>query len=292
MTLTALALVLASTITHAWWNFLLKRAGGSQTFVGLSKASEAILLSPFFVWMALVNPAPVHGVWTLVMVGAVLVLLNYAALAKAYSKGHLSIVYPVSRGGVLFVLPVFGYIVFGERLGAASASGMLLIVCGILLLTLGDFRWSAMQTFWANLATPATGFALAAAGFAGVYTIWDKRAVNTMPVFQYFFFYTCIVAAVYMVALRVRHTSVQIAAEWRANHRSIISVGALNSITYLMVLAALRSSASSSVIAVRQLSIAWSVVLGVAVLREPLRAPTLVGSVLILVGCGLTALQR
>ncbi|MEO7358921.1 MAG: EamA family transporter [Gemmatimonadaceae bacterium] len=291
MTPTALALVLASTITHAWWNFLLKRAGGSQIFVGLSKTSEVVLLSPIIVWMMLAHPAPLHGVWTLVVVGAVLVLLNYAALAKAYSRGHLSIVYPVSRGGVLFVLPVLGYLVFGERPGVAGASGMLLIVCGILVLTLRDFQWKALQAFGSRLATPATGFALAAAGFAALYTIWDKRAVNTMPVFHYFFFYTCIVAVVYMVALRIRYTSVQIAAEWRANHRSIISVGALNSTTYLMVLVALRSSSSSAVIAVRQLSIAWSVALGVAVLREPLRAPTLVGSLMILVGCGLTALQ-
>lgn len=104
MTLGALALVLASTITHAWWNFLLKRAGGSQMFVGLSKACEVVLLAPFLVWVTLDHPAPVNGVWTLVVVGAALVLLNYAALAKAYSTGNLSVVYPVSRGGVLLVL--------------------------------------------------------------------------------------------------------------------------------------------------------------------------------------------
>jgi uncharacterized membrane protein len=292
VTPTALALVLASTITHAWWNFLLKRAHGSQMFVGLSKGCEVLLLTPFVVWMVMRTATPVHGVWSLVIVGAALVLLNYAALAKAYSEGNLSVVYPISRGGVLLVLPVLGFVVFGERLSVVGGGGMLLIVFGIVLLTLQDFRWQAVQKFWAGLSTSATGFALAAAGFAALYTVWDKRAVNIMPLFLYFFSYTLIVAAVYLAGLRVRYTPVQIGAEWRANSRSIVAVGALNSITYLMVLVALQSSSSSSVIAVRQLSIAWSVLLGVAVLREPLRAPALVGALLILVGCSLTALQR
>lgn len=292
MTQSTLALVLTSTITHAWWNFLLKRAGGSQMFVGLSKASEVVLLGPIFIWVMLRDAPPIHDIWILVIVGATLVLLNYAALAKAYSTGHLSVVYPLSRGSVLFVLPVLGFLVFNERISVIGGSGMVFIVCGILVLTLREFRWQAVKTFWAGLSTPATGFALAAAGCTALYTIWDKRAVNAMPVFLYFYSYTVVVAALYLVVIRMRYTSAQIGAKWRAHSRPIVAVGALNAITYLMVLFALRSGATSSVVAIRQLSIAWSVVLGIVVLREPRNAPKVVGALMILVGCGFTALGR
>lgn len=292
MTQSTLALVLASTVTHAWWNFLLKRAGGSQTFVALSKASEVVLLGPIFVWMVLRDMPPIRDIWILVIVAAVLVLLNYAALAKAYSTGHLSVVYPLSRGSVLLVLPVLGFLVFDERIRVIGGIGMACIVCGILVLTLREFRWQAVKSFWEGLSTPASGFALAAAGCTALYTIWDKRAVNAMPVFLYFYSYTVVVAALYLFVIRMRYTSAQIGAEWRVHTRSIIAVGALNAITYLMVLFALRSGATSTVVAVRQLSIAWSVVLGIMVLREPRRAPTLVGALMILVGCGLTVLGR
>ena len=42
----ALAIVVISTFTHAYWNFLLKRAGGSSTFIALSKIAEVVCFAP------------------------------------------------------------------------------------------------------------------------------------------------------------------------------------------------------------------------------------------------------
>src|SRR5678815_2925453 len=54
MTFTAALLVILSATTHAYWNFLLKRSGGTQLFVGLSKVGEVVMFAPFF--LALVAP--------------------------------------------------------------------------------------------------------------------------------------------------------------------------------------------------------------------------------------------
>ena len=48
MTFTAALLVILSATTHAYWNFLLKRSGGTQLFVGLSKVGEVVMFAPFF----------------------------------------------------------------------------------------------------------------------------------------------------------------------------------------------------------------------------------------------------
>ena len=102
-----LAIVAISTFTHAYWNFLLKRAGGSSTFVALSKVAEVICFAPVFIWAAVTGHESAPSVIPLAAVGAVLVLLNYAALARAYSMGDLSFVYPISRAGILlFALPL------------------------------------------------------------------------------------------------------------------------------------------------------------------------------------------
>src|SRR4051794_8010512 len=78
------AIVLSSTATHAYWNFLLKRARGGSVFVGLSKVAEVVLSAPAFLWMT-ARSFPLRSDATgLVIVGAVLVLFNYAALARAY----------------------------------------------------------------------------------------------------------------------------------------------------------------------------------------------------------------
>ena len=39
----AYGIVLSSTATHAYWNFLLKRSRGGSVFVGLSKVVEVVV---------------------------------------------------------------------------------------------------------------------------------------------------------------------------------------------------------------------------------------------------------
>src|SRR5262245_26738445 len=104
--------VTISTATHAYWNYLLKRAGGGDIFVALSKVAEAVLFAPVFALVALSDARTTSGMWPLVVVGAALVLVNYAALSRAYAGGDLAVVYPVSRAGALLFLPALGYLVF------------------------------------------------------------------------------------------------------------------------------------------------------------------------------------
>ena len=48
MSFATYAVVLISTLTHAYWNFVLKRAGGGTIFVGLSKVVEVVVFAPIF----------------------------------------------------------------------------------------------------------------------------------------------------------------------------------------------------------------------------------------------------
>src|SRR4051812_4665584 len=110
-----IALVLASIVAHAYWNFLIKRSGGGQIFIGLSKVAELVVFAPvFLIWFLPAARAHVDA-WPIVVVGALLTLTNYVALGKAYQAGNLSLVYPVSRGGILLFLPLLGFLAFGER---------------------------------------------------------------------------------------------------------------------------------------------------------------------------------
>ncbi len=45
MRLIPYTLVLISAFTHAYWNFILKRAKGTQVFIGLSKVAEIVLFA-------------------------------------------------------------------------------------------------------------------------------------------------------------------------------------------------------------------------------------------------------
>jgi drug/metabolite transporter (DMT)-like permease len=292
MTATAILLVVFSAATHAYWNFLLKRAGGTQLFVGLSKVGEVVMFAPVFLVLVAPTVRQYDGLLFLAVVGAAFVLANYVFLAWAYSHGDLSFVYPVARGSILLFLPLLAFITVGERISGVGAAAMGLIVCGIIALQLRALAWRELSSLGSHLRSPATTFALLAAFAAACYTIWDKRAVQRVPAFAYIYLYTAISAAAYGAFIWRRYPREQIVAEWRLNRAAIVQVGFFNITSYLLVLFALRTGTSSYVIALRQLSIAVGVALGALLLREHISGPKRLGVALIVVGCIVVGVAR
>jgi drug/metabolite transporter (DMT)-like permease len=223
------------------------------------------------------------------IVGAALVLVNYAALDRAYASGDLSLVYPVSRAGALVFLPAFGFVVFGERLSIGGGGAVALIIVGMLVLQLPALEWRAVRELGPRLRHRAVVYAMVAALAAAAYTIWDKRAVGLLPAFVYFYGYTALVAAAYVAFLWHRQGRARMRAEWRVHRAAIVQVGIFNTITYLLVLVALRGGISSYVIALRQLSIVWGVLLGRWILAERIGLARAAGIGLLVAGCVLVA---
>ena len=84
-------LVVLSAVTHAYWNFLLKRNGATQAVVGLSKIVEAAAFGLVLLSGVPAQPAQLLNAWKLPLFGASLVLLNYLFLSAAYRAGDLSL---------------------------------------------------------------------------------------------------------------------------------------------------------------------------------------------------------
>jgi uncharacterized membrane protein len=292
MTFTAALLVVLSATTHAYWNFLLKRSGGTQLFVGLSKVGEVVMFAPFF--LALVAPTigRLDGLFMLAVVGAAFVLVNYVCLAWAYKHGDLSFVYPLARGSILLFLPFLAFVTVGERVSALGVAALALIVCGIVALQLPSLQWRALASLGSRLRSPATSFALLAAFAAACYTLWDKHAVQRVPAFAYIYLYTAITAIAYGAFIWRRYPRAEVAEQWRLHRWPILQVGFFNITSYLLVLIALRTGTSSYVIALRQLSIAFGVLLGWSLLREQVHLPKRVGVALIVLGCLMVGIAR
>ena len=292
MPVTAFALVLLSAAGHAWWNFLLKRAGGSSTFVGLSKAVEVLLMLPVVVILYRAELPAILDAWWLPAGGAVLVLANYAGLARAYRLADLSIVYPISRGAALAFLPPLAFVVTREQVDAVGAAALLLVGAGIVVIQLPAFTRMAAAAWVQALRGGGTAFALLAALAAAGYTLWDQAAVRTVSPLVYFFSYTVLVALAYGAWLLGRTPLPAIAAEWGRHRAGIVQVGALNCGAYLLMLAALRDGKASYALGARQTSIAFGMFLGWRFLAEPMTPPRRVGAALVIAGCVLFALAR
>jgi drug/metabolite transporter (DMT)-like permease len=292
VTPTALALVLLSAVTHAFWNFLLKKHAGGEVFIGLSKLVEATLFFPVFLIIALPGMPRTAFVAVLVGVAAAGVATNYVCLSLAYRHGDLTLTYPVQRGATLLFLPILAALTIGERVDARGATGLLAILAGVLVLQLPSLRLASVLGLATHLRNRAVGFALLVALTNAVFTLWDKFALRTLAPFTYMYLYTAIVAALYALWIARRHPGAAVAAEWRAHRWPIVAVGVLNTVSYLLALAALKSGVSSYAIGFRQLSIAVGVLLGWRLLGESLGPPRRTGIALILAGCLLIAFAR
>lgn len=286
-----LLLAVAAAMSHATWNFLLKRAGGGDAVVGLSKVAEAVLFAPLFA-VALVSTPPeqLRTLAPLAIVGAGLTGANYFFLGRAYQVGQFSLVYPVSRGAVLLALPPLGWLAFHESVDAVTACAIVLILTGIVAMQLDALTLGELRRFRRDLVShPGTGAALLAALAAAGYTIWDKRAVQDVAPFTYFYAYTLLVALGFAAKLFRASVQQETRRVWRRHWQTVVVVGVLNTITYLLILFALRSGHSTQVTALRQLSIAIGACLGWWLLREPANVPRRTGVALILAGAVLVA---
>ena len=282
--------VILSAALHALWNFLLRRAGGSSIVAAMCIVAEAVILLPPALVVLHSSGTPLPALFLpVVLVAAVLALANYVALIAAYAKADLSLVYPVARGGVFLFLPVLGFLVFGERLGAAGWTALTLIVAGIMLLPLARLDRASFLDLGRHLRERWMIFALLAAASTAAYTVWDKYAIGFIDTFLYFAAYTVLLGVWFTIVL-ARAKRGEVRAEWRKHRVAISIAGVFIASSYLLLLVALRDGISSQVLAVRQLSIPIGVLLGWRFLRESLSVPRVIGSALITAGCALAAL--
>jgi drug/metabolite transporter (DMT)-like permease len=293
LSLSAVLLVLLSALTHAYWNYLLKRVGGSHTFVGISKASEAAVYLPVFLvvlWNAPAHAARGAGVY--VLVGTLMTLIAYATLATAYRHGDLSFTYPIARGGALLFLPALGWAAFGERVGPLGWLAIASILGGVVVMQLPRLTWEAARALGTHARGPATLFALLMALVLATGTIWDKLSVTRVNLFVYFYGYTAGAGVCYLAWILRRDGPAAVRAEWAAHKWAAMGVGVLNTLSYGLALFALRDGGSTYVVGLRQVSIAVGVLLGARLLGEHVSTPRRLGVSLVLTGSLLMAFGR
>ena len=292
MTLLALALALASAVTHAVWNLLVKRAGisaNTPSFAWLLFALSAALFAPVATWYLVTGRATL----TLAMLpwiagSAALHTVAFLMLLRAYRTGDLSVVYPLARGTGPLVVTLVGVALLGERATVPSVLGVLLIALGIVVLRGLPLGTGGVASPASSAALPAGGVPSApplphAAGqalllgvFIAAYTLWDKHVVGPLGLAP--FVLECLLSLA--MALMATPLIVRQAATIRTTLRDhlglLVIVALLSSLSYVLFLTALATTPASRVAPARELSILIGSVLGARVLGErdaPRRLP-------------------
>ena len=291
MTAHELALVLASALLHAWWSFAIKGSRDPLAFNLLQLVAPfAILLAlaPFVVWSEV--PAPV---WGLLAATSLFHGLYFYWMTRAFEHGDLTLVYPIARSTPAFI-PLAAAPLLGEQISPGAGLGIAIVVAGIWLVGAGG------AVSRSALLSPAARYAFLTLAAGVGYSLVDKASMARLgaapwssPVPRAYLYAVLLgIAGTFVFAplawLRQRKGLLQRLRQGQLARASFASV--VSYLGYALVLAAMQTAPVSYVVAGRQTSVLFALVMGVLWLGETPGRPRIWGAVATVAGVALIAL--
>jgi drug/metabolite transporter (DMT)-like permease len=272
--------VLFGAACHAGWNALVK--------VGLDPLSTTILIALGSAVVSLVGlpvvGLPAAAAWPWVVASAFVHLFYFAALAEAYRAGDLGQVYPIARGAAPLMTATGSVFLVGERLSVFGWTGIVALAAGALLL-------SARGGRLVHLDRRAVGFALLTALTICAYSLIDGIGARRSQNPQAYVAWVFLAAAALLVPYGLwRNAGGMIDALRRFPLRGLAG-GALQALSYGIVLWAMTLAPIAIVACLRETSVLFGALLAVLVLKEPFRTARVGAAALIVCGLVLLRLQ-
>jgi len=291
MELVPLLIVLLSAAGHVMWNFLAKQSRNKLVFIWGLYALGIPLFLPLYLWRGL-GAELGGGAWACILASGAVKAVYIIFIAEALHIGDLSVAYPLSRIAPAIV-PFWAMAFLGERLSLLGGLGIGVVCLSIAAIHLEGLSAAHVlqlhEAFW----TRATAFALLAAVAVSAYSIIDKlaivRYVDPIPFNYIHWVVGSVLLAPYVVW---RCGGGVIVATFRAEWRPLVLSALLDFGAYTLVLHVMESSKVSYIVAARQTSQIFAILLGTLVLRERCGAVRLLAGALILVGVTLIGIAR
>ena len=132
MDFTVFLAVLAAAMMHAGWNAIVKSRldrFSSILLLTLCQGGVALALATLF-------DAPARAAWPWLLLSCGLHTGYNLFLVRAYAHGDLSQVYPLARGTAPLIVAVVSALFLGEATTPLKTAAVLLIGCGVVVMSL------------------------------------------------------------------------------------------------------------------------------------------------------------
>jgi drug/metabolite transporter (DMT)-like permease len=273
------AAVLFAAACHAGWNAAIKGTidtVSTTSLIAIGAGAVALVIMPFV-------GLPLAPAWPWVSASVAIHLLYFVGLSESYRVGDLGQVYPIARGTAPLMTAALSAPLVGEALGPLAWSGIVALAGGVLLLSARGGRELA------RFDRHATGLALLTATTICAYSLVDgvgaRLAGNAQAYTASLFIGNAVVLAGYAFARRRTKVLPAMAAYWKTG----LAGGALQLLSYGIVLWAMTVAPIAIVAALRETSVLFGTALAVVFLKEQLR-PLRIGAALMIV-CGLMLIR-
>ncbi|THD43213.1 MAG: EamA family transporter [Bradyrhizobium sp.] len=269
--------VLFAALLHALWNSLVKSAG--DTFM----ASARVALWTGFValFVALVTPAPFAASLPYAGVSAVVHVVYFLLVGRLYRNADLSVAYPLMRGLAPLAATAIAAVTLREIPDPIALFGVLGLVVGVATMGLSGLAHGRIDR--ATLIV-----ALLNSGVIAIYSVIDGEGArlagpDAAHAFAYNAWSDGLTAALYLpviLGLRGMASGRQLLREPTRN-----AIGGLAAFGgYAIVVWAMTQSTIGAVAALRECSVVFAAIIGVAFLGEPFRGARAGAALLILGG--------
>jgi drug/metabolite transporter (DMT)-like permease len=260
---TILIAVLFGALLHAAWNVFIRAATDKHLNMVLVAGGAGLLTACWLPFAAV----PAIASWPYLTASVLIHVVYFSFVAQLYRKAELSLTYPIMRGSAPALSAIVAVVMLHESPSSTGWLGVLLVSCGILILTgdsrrSGSFNISVMLLALANAAvivmyTLVDGIGVRLSGHPTSYTGW-LFFLTALPLLVIFF------AQQGQKGLR----------ELRANCGKGLMGGACSVGSYGLALWALTQTPIALVAALRETSVVFGTLLAAGFLKEqvtPLR---------------------
>jgi drug/metabolite transporter (DMT)-like permease len=270
------AAVLGAALLHALWNSVVKSAGDKF----MSSARIALWTGVVSVLVGLATPTPFAASLPYVIASALIHVVYFLLVGRLYRNADLSVAYPLMRGLSPLVATVIATATLREVPNAVALMGVLVLVVGVA--TMG---FSGLAHGRIDRATLVV--ALFNSVIIATYTVIDGEGArlagpDAAHAFAYNAWSDGLTAMIYLpvvLALRGKAAGPEFARDpLRSALAGLAAFGG-----YAIVVWAMTQASIGEVAALRECSVVFAAIIGVAFLGEPFRG-TRAGAALLIVG--------
>lgn len=247
----------------------------------LINLAGSLVVIPF----VFITGLPNAGAWPWLIASVIIHVGYYITLTSAYDRADMGQVYPIARGSAPLLTAAVGILLLGEPVSVPGAAGIVVLGCGIFVMSMK----SAHDAIHMDRKAPL--FALATAVTICLYTLSDGKGARASGD-----------PAAYIVALFIFDglvfTVFALFVRGWSGLRPILGFvgpglagGAMSAGAYGIAIWAMTVAPIPLVAAVRETSVLFAAAIAVVFLKEPLRANRIVAACLIVAGLVLIRLQ-
>ena len=282
MTTFVWAAVLGAALLHALWNSVVKSAGDKF----MSSARVALWTGVVAAFVGLAMPAPFAASLPYVIVSALIHVVYFLLVGRLYRNADLSVAYPLMRGLAPLIATGIAAVTLREVPDSVALVGVLALVAGVATMGLSGLAHGRIDRVTLVVA-------LCNSVIIATYSVIDGEGArlagpNAAHAFAYNAWSDGLTAALYLpvvLALRGNTAGPEFVRDpLRSAFAGLAAFGG-----YAIVVWAMTQASIGAVAALRESSVVFAAIIGVAFLGEPFRGAR-AGAALLIVG-GVIALR-